>query len=67
MAAFIPDQVARITVAVASAQSSTTYAKGQRLVLMSTTNCWVLTGANPTAAANTGVYVHLGFPVTITI
>lgn len=67
MAGFIPNETAHITVAVASAQSAVTFQKGDRLSLISTTNCWILTGTNPTAAANTGVYVPAGVPMTVYI
>jgi hypothetical protein len=67
MAAVRADQTVHITTGAASAQGSATYANGQRLVLIATANAWALTGANPTAAANTGVYLPAGVPVTVYI
>lgn len=67
MGALRADQASHITIGAASAQSSGAYAQGQRLGLISDTDCWVLTGADPTAAASTGVFVPASTPIEIYI
>jgi hypothetical protein len=67
MAGFIPDKTTHLAVAVASAATTATWAAGERLSIVSSTNCWVLTGTAPTAAASTGVYVQAGVPMVIQI
>jgi hypothetical protein len=51
------DTAINLTTGAASAQTSQVWGQGTRLGLLSTTDCWVLAGSNPTAAANTGVFV----------
>ena len=67
MAAFIPDQAVHIAVVTASTPTTQTYAKGARLLLMSTTACYVTTGTAPTAVVGAGVHVPASLPVEIYI
>jgi len=61
------DTTVHLTIGAASAQTTATWGQGTRLGLMSTTDCWVLAGANPTAAANTGVFVPAKNPTPVYI
>lgn len=67
MAGFKVQETTHLTIGVASAATTATWGVGDRLSLISTTNCWVVAGTAPTAAANTGVYVPAGVPMTIVI
>ena len=67
MAGFIPDKSTNLAVAVASAATSVTWSKNDRLSIISNTNCWILTGTAPTAVAGSGTYVPAGIPMTIQI
>ncbi|HEX8894459.1 MAG TPA: hypothetical protein VF783_14105 [Terriglobales bacterium] len=53
-----------LAVGAASAQSAVVQAATNRVVLSSTTACWVAFGANPTASAAAGsIYVPANFPM----
>lgn len=63
--------VQSITVAGTSAQSSAVGATTNRVVIVSTTNCWVALGSNPTAAAHTAGSFYLAagaqsYPIKVT-
>jgi hypothetical protein len=66
MAGFRPDAATNLAVAIASAATGSGFAAG-RYSIISTTNCWVLTGSAPTAVAGTGTYVPAGIPMVLYI
>lgn len=67
MYVFRPELAVNLAVVTASAQTSATWNKGERLTVIASTNCWILTGTNPTAVVGTGTYVPAGVPMSILI
>ena len=67
MAGFKVQETTHLTVGIASGATTATWGVGDRLSIISTTNCWIAAGTAPTAAANAGVYVPAGVPMTILI
>ena len=67
MAGFRPQIAVNLAVGVASAQTSATWLRGEKLSIVASTACWIAIGTNPTAVVGSGVYVPANVPMSIMI